>query len=1432
MAPLQAELRDNEAHYRALFKSMGQGFCVIERIESADGALPDFLYIEANPAFEAQTGLVAVVGRTLREVLSAEFQERSLTYHNVLQTGEPLWFERVFGAEGRVLSLYAFRVEDHTHRRVAISVQDITERKRAEHLLRQNHDTFFHLIENAPFGVYVVDAQFRLRQVSTAARKAFGDIDPLIGRDFDEVLRLVWAEPFASEALQRFHHTLQSGESYAAPNTTQQRQNISEVESYDWKIERLTLPDGQFGVVCYFYDITQQKQAEQALRDSEAFSRSIIKSSPDCIKVLDLNGNLLSIQNGQELLGIKDLQPFLNKPWLDFWTGDDWFAAQEAIQSAAAGGSGSFVGFFRTLDGEDKWWDVRLSPILDDDNQPMRLLAVSRDVTQRQQAAEVLRQRTAQFEALFNLAPLGVHLIDADFRVREVNPTALLAFGNLPDLIGRDYAEVLQILWPRAKADEATAQFRHTLETGEPCYVAELIEQRADRQNVEYYEWQINRIPLPDGRYGVVCYFRDISERVLAQQKIRQSEERYRSLFNSIEEGFAIIEIIFDDAGIPVDYCCLEANPAFETQTGIAEPKGKCIRQIVPDQALDNIEIYAQILDTGVAVRFVTESKALKRWFDVYAFKVGGPDSQKIAIVFNNITQRRLSEQALRESEERFRIFVTASSDVVYRMSPDWREMRQLDGQNFTLNTGEPSHNWLEKYLPVEDQPFVMAIINEAIRTKSLYELEHRVKRPDGSLGWIFSRAVPLLDASGEIIEWFGTASDVTERRETAQNLRQSEERYRSLFNSIDEGFCLIEVMFDDDNQALDYRFLQVNPAFAKQTGIQDATGRTMREIAPDHDAEWFEIYGKVALTGEAVRFVNQAKALGGRWFDVYATRLGEPAKRQVAILFNNITERTTAAEALRQSDERFRALFDRGPIAIYACDTTGTVLEINRSAITLLGQPQPGQSDEQFRSAFRFYLPDGTPLAHTQTWMSLVPNGAVTDAHNVEVIIERPDRSRITVIANIVALKDAGGKVTGAINCFYDITERSRLERQTLEQAQALVELDRRKDEFLAMLSHELRNPLAPLASAVQILRLQKNEDPLQQQAHNIIERQVGQLKHLVDDLLEVSRITTGSVRLRQEAVCVSVIVEQALETAQPLIVQRRHVLQVVLPAQPICLYADAARLEQVLVNLLTNAAKYTPEGGHIWLNVEQEKLAESAVVGAVDAGVVVPMVVIRVRDSGIGIAPELLSRIFDMFTQAERSIDRSEGGLGIGLCLVQRLVELHGGTVGAHSTPGQGSEFVVRLPILSSSVPALPLLTAPIALPLEKVCRVLVVDDNVDAAQSMARLLELSGYEVHLAYDGPQAIEAALALQPAVVLLDIGLPGLTGLEVAQRLRTEATLAGVVLVALTGYGQESDRQLSREAGIDHHLVKPARFADIEKILTSVLQPAAAGPPL
>ena len=393
---------------------------------------------------------------------------------------------------------------------------------------------------------------------------------------------------------------------------------------------------------------------------------------------------------------------------------------------------------------------------------------------------------------------------------------------------------------------------------------------------------------------------------------------------------------------------------------------------------------------------------------------------------------------------------------------------------------------------------------------------------------------------------------------------------------------------------------------------------------------------------------------------------------------------------------------------------------------------------------------------------------------------------------------------VRNAIERAHGRERLAQVEDDLRAQAAALREEHRRKDEFLAMLAHELRNPLSPIRNAAHLihLRVADREEPAIQAACGVIERQVEALSRMVDDLLDVARVSRGAIELRPETIDLGVAIRHAVEVARPLIEAKGHRLDVQIPSEPIHVRGDLTRLTQVFANLLTNAAKFTHEGGRIAVSAAREDAA-----------------VVRVTDTGVGISPALLPQVFDLFAQGDRSLDRSQGGLGIGLTLAKRLVELQGGSVTAHSEgDNQGTEITVRLPFCDAPEQGSEAGPETDVVPRER-ARVLVVDDNRDAADSLADLLDLLGHEAKVAYDGPAALELARELQPTLVLLDIGLPGMNGYEVARALRSEPHGQGITIVALSGYGRASDKELSRQAGFDDHLVKPVAIEALHGLL-------------
>jgi PAS domain S-box-containing protein len=422
-----------------------------------------------------------------------------------------------------------------------------------------------------------------------------------------------------------------------------------------------------------------------------------------------------------------------------------------------------------------------------------------------------------------------------------------------------------------------------------------------------------------------------------------------------------------------------------------------------------------------------------------------------------------------------------------------------------------------------------------------------------------------------------------------------------------------------------------------------------------------------------------------------------------------------------------------------------------------------------------------------------------------------KSDGSLIPISLTISPIRDESGRIVGASKIARDITDKKEAENRIHDLVAKLTEADRRKDEFLATLAHELRNPLAPIRNAVEIVKQSRDDDNLLL-ARDTIDRQSSQLVRLVDDLLDMGRITSNKMELRKESVELASIIHHVVEASRPQVENVRHELTVSLPPEPIYLDADPVRLSQVFSNLLSNSCKYTDPGGKIWLTVERQN----------------GEVAVSVKDNGLGIPRDKLSAVFEMFTQVEHSLDRTQGGLGIGLTLVKRLVEMHHGTVEARSEgPGHGSEFEVRLPI-RAEIPS-EKLSAPDSPPSSSgKRRILVVDDNRDSAESLSMLLKMTGNETQVAYDGVEALEAAERFQPEVVLLDIGLPKLNGYEVARKLREQPWGKNMVLVALTGWGQDEDRRKSQAAGFNSHMVKPVGHDALMKLLTE-LHPRSNG---
>ena len=1191
--------RVSEQRYRTLFESIDEGFCIIEKMGGGAGEPLDFRYIEANPAFALQSGLRDVTGKTLREVIPDEFEKWLVTYDAILTTGEPIRCERGLLAQGRVLELYAFRVEDETRLRVAINCKDITERKRA------------------------------------------------------------------------------------------------------------------VAVLC----------------ESEAFTRSIIKSSPDCIKVLDLEGNLLSMESGQELLGIEDIQPFLNKSWIEFWQGGHRQAARAAVALAVTGATGRFVGFFRTLRGEPKWWDVSISPILDAQGHPARLLAVSRDVTARRQAEMNFEFLASVSLDLVHISNVGELMQTVGAKISGYLQLSLCAFVEVSETAGQvvihhDWhrEEVPSLVGVYRLADFVEPEFIQVARAGEVIVVRNVAaDTRTDPEKFAAlkiasficvplirdgqwrfalslyhsvaYDWRADEIELAR---ELTARIWTRLERLRAEAALRESEERVRQALDSAELGTWNVNPV---TGL------FASDERFQAIFGIS------VEGLNEVQALANIHPsdHARIQEAVTAatrlddpapyeVEYrVTHSDGSLHWvFAKGRANFSGLGTARRLLSFagtvEDITERKQAEEVLRQRTAQFETLLNEVPLGVYLVDASLR-VRHVNPAALSAfgnipdligsDLDEVMHNAWPKAkadeiihrfrhtLETGEPCFVPEMIEKRAdrQATEYYEWQiNRIALPEGGFG---------------VVCYF---RDIAERKRKEEAMRESEERYRNLFNSMDEGFCIIEMIFDAQQKAVDWQFLEVNPSFEKQSGLPEIAGKRMRELAPDHEEYWFEIYGKVALTGEPVRFVNQAKAMEGRWFDLYAFRIGGEQSRRVAVLFTDITER-------KQSESNLK---------------------------------------------------------------------------NAMASAEKANRA---------------------------------------------------KSDFLSSMSHELRTPLNAILGFAQFM--QSGSPPptaLQKRSLDQILKGGWYLLELINEILDLALIESGKVTLSWESVSLVEVLRECRALIE-LQAQARGI-GLTFPSfeTPAFVHADRKRVKQVLLNFLSNAIKYNKSGGAVVVECTMKPP---------------DFMRISVRDTGEGLAAQQLAQLFQPFNRLGKE-GSVEEGTGIGLVVTKRLVELMGGVIGAESTVGVGSVFWMELYLTTARQITLvdqALRAQPPSQAWASPRTVLYVEDNPANLELVEQLIARRA-DLHLlsAVNGSLGIEFARDHLPDVILLDISLPDINGLDVLKTLRDDPATAHIPVLAISAYAMPHNIEKGLEAGFLRYLTKPINVNEFMEALDRALAFAASAP--
>nr|WP_314546117.1 PAS domain S-box protein [uncultured Massilia sp.] len=1028
-----------------------------------------------------------------------------------------------------------------------------------------------------------------------------------------------------------------------------------------------------------------------APRGNPDLGRSLFETSLDCVKLLSSDGRLLAMnRNGQRAMDIDDFAAVAGRAWIGFWPEDSRAAVQAAIDAAAQGGAGNFTASCPTVKGAPKRWEVVVTPVdMDSEGgEAGKLLAVSRDVTAAHQAQRELAVSEARFRSLVTATSAIVWVTTATGSFDEPQPAWQAYTGQEPSAYYGD--GWLDAVHPDDRAATLAARASAVDTLGIYC-----VEHRLRDADGRYRHMRAKAVPIVDAAGALVEWVgthTDISadieadgERERLVRELRAANERINDIFRQAPAFMCVMtgpEHVFE-----------LVNDHYLQVVGNRDLVGQPVRQALPEVAGQGFfELLDRVYETGqpfvgldmpVMLQREPGMPLEERFLDLVYMALRDGEGRVTGLLAHGVdqTHRKLAELELHASRERFQKIVDQAATGVVEMDTGGRItfVNQKYGDMLGYASQElVGRNVIDVTAP-ESVQATLATIGKLLGDGVQAAIDNYYLRKDGSLMPATSSVNALRGPDGEIQGVVAIVLDTTESKRAAAELRSSEERYRTLFESMDQGFCIIDMIVDDAGEAVDYRFVEMNAMFEQHTGLAGATGKTALQLVPDLDRFWIDTYGRVARTGKSERFESEAAAMG-RWFEVYATRMGDPSSRRVALLFSDITARKRADDTLRQ----------------LAAD-----------------------------------------------------------------------------------LRDS----------------------------------DRRKTEFLATLAHELRNPLAPIRSGLGVMRLGGDNAATVGRVRAMMERQVTHMVHLIDDLLDIARISGGKLELKKARVDLAEVLASAVETSLPVIEAGQHRLRVDMAQEPLLADVDATRISQVVANLLNNAAKYTPAGGSIVLALRREGTEA----------------IVTVADTGVGIQADALEGVFEMFSQVGRNMDRAQGGLGIGLSLVRRLVEMHDGSVKAESAgPGAGSTFTVRLPLAAVE-------PAPAALPQTgdhdaalhggndvQGVRVLVVDDNVDAAVTLAMVLELNGHVTRVAHDGVEALESARAFVPQLAFLDIGMPRMNGYETARAMRQVPGLEHVVLVALTGWGAEGDRTRSSEAGFDHHLTKPVQMADVENILASI----------
>jgi len=960
----------------------------------------------------------------------------------------------------------------------------------------------------------------------------------------------------------------------------------------------------------------------------------------------------------------------------------------------------------------------------------------------------------------------------------------------------------LDEVWPEAR--DALLPMFNRVYAGEPVHMQEFSLALNRHGGLEDAYFAFSYTPARDETGSVAGLFGaciETTDRVLAERRQAAAQARQQQMFEQAPSFMCILR--------GPDHVFEFVNNAHRKLFNSDNWIGKPAREAFPDLANQGyFDLLDQVFASGE--RYVATSAPVR-----FRRAPGGPGEERLLdFIYEpitddaghvtgifcegfDVTEARRSELALRESETRFREIADAAPVMMWicdvTAARTWFNRAWLEFANAQLHD-ECGDRWVARVHP-SDTAARSARFLQAFERRERIRIDYRLRRADGTWRTVDETGVPRFASDGTFLGYIGSCADVTEQREAERALKRSEEQLRLATEAAEVGLWDVDLVTDT---------LYWPPRVKRMFGISPHVAVSMADfyagLHPQDRDTVIAAFAAALDPAQRAVYDVEYRTIGKqdgimRWVAAKGRGIFDDSGSCIRVIGTalDISARKQSEAQLREREERLRAIVETTPECVKLVARNGRLLQMNPSGLAMIEAPAAeyvvGRNvleliAPEHREAFRRFnerICDGEKATLEFDVIGLLGSRRHMETHGAP--LRMPDG---TVVQ---------------LGLTRDVTARRVAE-------EALRESDQRKDEFIATLSHELRNPLAPLRNALQILQKRAAQDAGAASIHEMMARQVNHLVRLVDDLLEVSRIKHGAFELRSQRVELATVVRNAVETCEPLMREAGHRLDVTLPNQRVWLYGDPVRLGQILANLLNNAARYTPHGGRI----------------SVQAHVVGGILSISVLDTGAGFVQGAAPRLFEMFSRGKNS-----SGLGIGLALARRLAELHGGTIKAASAgPGQGAEFTVSLPLPpdQSSMPA----ETPLGSDSFRGHRILVVDDNRDAAESIRSLLELLEADVRVAFDGAHALALFREYDANIVLLDIGMPGMDGYEVARALREHHSDRNVHIIALTGWGQEQDRVRTREAGFDRHLVKPVDFETLRALFESLPVPAPTAP--